>query len=84
MSDSRQQFEAWTQESRDQLEIYTNGALKGEYCDLEMQYAWRAWQAAEQETARRCAELVEGQGAIGGHRLVMADAIRKEFPKAFK
>lgn len=88
MSDSRERFEAWTQESPYQLQTYINGALKGEYRDLEIQFAWKAWQAAEQETARRCAQVAGPEDSYQDeHFKAKADSvarIRKEFPEAWK
>lgn len=87
MNDSRSRFEAWAKAPPFEFDLDRfNGivAWPGAYRNYSTHCAWDAWQAAEAETARRCAELVEGQGAIGGHRSVMADAIRAEFPEVFK
>lgn len=87
MSDSLSRFEAWAKAPPREFDIDIQtgaGAWPGQYDNYATQCAWEAWQAAEAETARRCAELIEGQGAIGGHRSVMADAIRAAFPEAFK
>lgn len=35
----------------------------------------------EKATAQRCAEIIEGQGAIGGQREALANAIRAEYPE---
>jgi hypothetical protein len=68
--DIRQEFEAWSDESPNQLEKYTNGSLKGEYCDLEMQYAWRAYQAGRragaEEMRERAAKEAERIANTGG------------------
>lgn len=45
--------------------------------------AFEAWQAAERETARKCYDIIAGQGAPGGSRLAYAEAIKAAFPEAF-
>ncbi len=57
MSDSRSRFEAW--------------ALM-RISSIEYDTSWEAWQAAEAETARRCAELD------------CIYCICRDFPEAFK
>ena len=71
---SREAFEAW---------IRAKGYDR-KYAGGWNTARWEAWQAAERETARKCYDVIAGQGAIGGQREAYADAIKKEFPEAFE
>lgn len=69
-------------DSREHIDKLWNRALQESVVAGEEFTRYRFAAMIEAETARRCAELIEGQGAIGGHRSVMADAIRAAFPEA--
>ena len=101
MSDSREQsrvrFEAWYASDAYPMTRpigwHTNGFRQNhnEYWVGEIQEEWLTWQAAERETARKCAEIAWTSQAGDGRKQFRsdtgrkcADAIKAAFPEAFR
>lgn len=91
MSDSREQsrerFEAWYASSAYPMTRpigwHTNGFRQNhnEYWVGEIQEEWLTWQAAERETARRCAEICRIHSMIP---MTAYASIKAAFPEAFR
>ena len=84
MSDSRERFEAWAKDAPREwaVDIHNGeGFWPGQYTEYYVQCAWEAWQAAEAQAVRRCAEIVAKWEYYGTYQ---SDAIKAEFPEAWK
>jgi hypothetical protein len=91
MHDSRSRFEAWARSLpyRFYFDCFTDTNGVTCYASSNTQSAWEAWQAAEAETARRCADLIKT--AIAGFPMeshysagTALDGICRDFPEAWK
>jgi len=84
---SRERFEAWIASPPFQLDVEREKAGKvwpGQYESYEVEFAWLAWQAAEAETARRCAALCRAAVESKEGAAEAESDIRSTYPEAFK
>jgi hypothetical protein len=74
MTDSRERFEQW-------YTVNTFDYARSPIGSRECAISWKAWQAAERETAKRCHEIVRSFPATREGMLVV---IQEEFPGAWE
>jgi hypothetical protein len=97
MSDSRERFEAWFKkeliaeqwsEEGTMLMFELSRTPGRMYSSSMTQSAWHGWQAAEAQAVRRCYEIATHYAANSSHPMNfaenVAEAIKREFPEAFK
>ncbi len=89
VSDSRERFETWYRQWDPECIFETHGEGNpygyptGHYTVCSIQYEWEAWQAAEAQAVRRCAQVADNLPPSSTSRQAR-NAIRAEFPEAWK
>ena len=84
---SRERFEAFISAPPFEKDIgrhLPNSSWPGQYLDYEVEISWEGWQAAEAETARRCAALCRAAVESKEGAAEAESDIRSTYPEAFK